>query len=57
MTDREQIRRDAEQITGTPADYTLTDVTLARDVLALLAELEQAERERDEAQAKLDVQP
>jgi hypothetical protein len=51
MTDREQIRRDAEMysqpFTNAPGGFINTTRTLARHCLALLAELEQAERERD----------
>lgn len=40
MTDREQIRRDAEAIGDSPESFRLHG--FARDVLALLAELERA---------------
>ncbi len=57
---REQIRRDAEALIAVNPDGPLEDfdfgydeVRFARACLALLAELEQADRERDEALAAL----
>ncbi len=51
MTDREQTRRYAERWTkaqNAANDHLTPTAYMARHVLALLAELEQAERERDE---------
>ena len=50
--DREQVRRDA---TTYRADKLAQVMLLSRHVLALLAELEQAERERDEARGRDSV--
>lgn len=54
MIDRDQIRRDAQtQIRALEGEdsWSSFSTDLARHCLALLAELEQAERERDEARA------
>lgn len=58
MTDRERTRRDAEwairQETLEFSDLARNGASWGRTALALLAELEQAERERDGAQLALE---
>jgi hypothetical protein len=62
MSDREQTRRDAEAIAvdgietmvGPRYLTSAQQIAMATDYLALLAELEQAERERDELRKALD---